>query len=103
MLAFGGYSALHGWLYRFVPLFGQLRAPARAVMLADFALAILAGLGLDALMSPLARYARAVLRTLSRVVAGIAVGLAVIGLPLSYYLVAQSAYDARIGASLIRW
>jgi len=93
LLAFGGYSALHGWLYRFVPLFGQLRAPARTVMLADFALAILAGLGLDALMSPLARYARAVLRTLSRVAAGVAVGLASIGLPLSYYLIAQAAYD----------
>ena len=94
LLAFGGYSALHGWLYRFVPGLSQLRAPARAVLLADFALAILAGLGLDALMSPLARYARAILRTLGRVVVGIAVGLAGIGLPLSYYLIAQSAYDA---------
>lgn len=94
LLAFGGYTALHGWLYRFVPGLGQLRAPARAVMLADLALAILAGLGLDVLLSPLARYARAVLRTLSRAVAGIAVGLAVIGLPLSYYLIARSSYDA---------
>ncbi len=93
LLAFGGYSALHGWLYRFVPFFGQLRAPARTVMLADFALAILAGLGLDALMSPLARYARVVVRTLSRSIAWVAVGLACIGLPLSYYLIAQAAYD----------
>jgi len=93
LLAFGGYSALHGWLYRFVPLFGQLRAPARMVMLADFALAILAGLGLDALMSPLARYARMVLRTLSRTIAWIAVGLAGIGLPVSYFLISLSAYD----------
>jgi hypothetical protein len=94
LLAFGGYSALHGWLYRFVPLFGQLRAPARTVMLADFALAILAGLGLDALMSPLARYARAVLRTLSRGMGWIAVGLAGIGLPVIYFLISLSAYDA---------
>ena len=94
LLALGGYSALHGWLYRFVPGLSQLRAPARAVMLADFALAILAGLGLDALTSPLARHARAFLRILSRGVAGIAVGLALVGLPLSYYLIAQSAYDA---------
>ena len=93
LLAFGGYSALHGWLYRFVPLFGQLRAPARTVMLADFALAILAGLGLDALMSPLARYARAVLQTLSRSIGWIAVGLAGIGLPVSYFLISLSAYD----------
>jgi hypothetical protein len=93
LLAFGGYSALHGWLYRFVPLFGQLRAPARIVMLADFALAILAGLGLDALMSPLARYARAVLQTSSRSMRWIAVGLAGIGLPVSYFLISRSAYD----------
>jgi hypothetical protein len=94
LLAFGGYSALHGWLYRFVPLFGQLRAPARTVILADFALAILAGLGLDALMSPLARYARAVLQTLSRSIGWIAVGLAGIGLPVSYFMISLSAYDA---------
>jgi len=94
LLAFGGYSALHGWLYRFVPFFGQLRAPARVVMLADFALAILAGLGLDALISPLARYARAVLHTLSRGIGWIAVGLAGIGLPVSYFLISLSAYDA---------
>jgi len=94
LLAFGGYSALHGWLYRFVPLFGQLRAPARIVMLADFALAILAGLGLDALMSPLTRFARAVLQTLSRGIGWIAVGLAGIGLPVSYLLISLSAYDA---------
>jgi hypothetical protein len=93
LLALGESSALHGWLYRFAPGFGSLRAPARTVMLADFALAMLAGLGLDALMSPLARYARAVLRTLTRVVAWLAAGLAVIGLPLSYYLIAQAAYD----------
>ncbi len=93
LLALGGYAALHGWLYRFVPGLGQLRAPARAVILADFALAILAGLGLDALMSPLARYARFVLKVSSRVFAWMAIGLAAIGLPLSYYLIAQAAYD----------
>jgi hypothetical protein len=93
LLALGGYAALHGWLYRFVPGFNQLRAPARVVMLADFALAILAGLGLDALMMPLACYARSILRMLSRIVAWIAMGLAGIGLPLSYYLIAQAAHD----------
>jgi hypothetical protein len=93
LVALGGYAALHGWLYRFMPGFASLRAPARIVMLADFALAILAGLGLDALLSPLARYARLVVKTLGRVIAWIAIGLAVIGLPLSYLLIAQTAYD----------
>jgi hypothetical protein len=94
LLALGGYSALHGWLYRLVPGFGSLRAPARVVVLADFALCILAGLGLDVLMSPLARRARSILQVLSRVVTWIAIGLAVVGLPLSYYLISQAAYDA---------
>ena len=93
LLALGGYAALHGWLYRFVPGFASLRAPARAVMLADFALAILAGLGLDALMSPLARYARSIVRTVRRAMAWMAIGLAVIGLPLSYYFIAWYAND----------
>ena len=93
LLALGGYAALHGWLYRLVPGFASLRAPARVVMLADLALAILAGLGLDALLSPLARRARVALKTLTRIIMWAAIGLAVIGLPLSYYLIAQAAYD----------
>jgi len=93
LVALGGYAAVHGWLYRLVPGFASLRAPARIVMLADFALAVLAGLGLDALVSPLARYARSVVKTLGRVVVWIAIGLAVVGLPLSYLLIAQTAYD----------
>ncbi len=100
LLALGGYAALHGWLYRWMPGFASLRAPARAVMLADFALSILAGLGLDALLSPLARRARGLLRIVSRVVAWVAVGLAVIGLPLSYVLIAQAAYDAGLAHRL---
>jgi hypothetical protein len=94
LLALGGYAALHGWLYRFVPGLSQLRAPARAVMLADFALAILAGLGLDALLSPLAHYAHSVVRIVGRVMTWMAIGLAVIGLPLSYYFIAWYANDA---------
>jgi hypothetical protein len=40
-------------VYRWLPGFGQLRAPARFVLLLDFALAALAALGLDRLLSPL--------------------------------------------------
>ena len=36
LLALGGYAILHGWLFQFVPGFGQLRAPARFILLLDF-------------------------------------------------------------------
>ncbi len=54
-LALGGYAILHGWLYQFVPGFGQLRAPARFIVLMDFALAALAAFGFDALLHALPR------------------------------------------------
>ena len=50
VLALGIYAIPHGWL-TLLPGFGQLRAPARFVLLADFALAALAALGLDAACS----------------------------------------------------
>ena len=52
LLALGGESVVHGWAYRLLPGFGQLRAPARMVLLLDFALAALAALGLDRLLAP---------------------------------------------------
>ncbi len=58
LLALGGESVIHGWVYQWLPGFGQLRAPARFVLLLDFALAALAALGLDRLLSPLERRAR---------------------------------------------
>ncbi len=45
LLALGGYSILHGWLYAAVPVFGQLRAPARFIYLFDFGAAVLAAVG----------------------------------------------------------
>ena len=54
-LALGGYAILHGWLYQFAPGFGQLRAPARFIVLLDFALAALAAFGFDALLHAVPR------------------------------------------------
>lgn len=53
LLALGGYAIVHGWLYQFVPGFGQLRAPARFVLLLDFGLAVLAAIGFDVLSEPM--------------------------------------------------
>jgi hypothetical protein len=57
LLALGGESVVHGWAYRLLPGFGQLRAPARIIFLLDFALAALAALALDRLLQPLDRRA----------------------------------------------
>jgi hypothetical protein len=58
LLALGGESVLHGWAYVLLPGFDQMRAPARTVLLVDFALAGLAAMGLDRLLGPLARRAK---------------------------------------------
>jgi hypothetical protein len=51
LLALGIYAIPHGWL-TLLPGFGQLRAPARLVVMTDFALAILAAIGLEAVLQP---------------------------------------------------
>ena len=60
LLALGGESVVHGWAYLVLPGFGQLRAPARTILLLDFSLASLAALGLDRLLGPLDRQTRRV-------------------------------------------
>lgn len=49
-LAMGKYTPLYGLLYRYVPVFDQVRVPARMIVLADFGLAALAAYGLDRLL-----------------------------------------------------
>jgi len=86
LLALGGYSLLHGWLYALTPGFNQLRAPARFILLLDFALAALAALGINQLLrsrlddSP----ARLLGQTVRVATWGIG-GLLAVALPLSYY------------------
>jgi hypothetical protein len=84
VLALGGEAVLHGWLYALVPGFNQLRAPARFILLLDFALAALAASGLDALLH--ARQAdQSPLRRLLASLSWIVGGLLVVSLPLSYF------------------
>jgi len=49
LIALGANTPLHHFLYQNVPGFAQLRAPARFILLTDFSLAVLAGLGLQRL------------------------------------------------------
>lgn len=48
-VALGIYGPLHGWLTALVPFFDQFRAPARALVLWTFGLAILGAYGVDSL------------------------------------------------------
>ncbi len=50
----GIYAIAHGWLTQLVPFFGQLRAPARALVLWTLGLSVCAGVGVDALMRAVA-------------------------------------------------
>ncbi|MGI8858002.1 MAG: hypothetical protein ACR2JW_19870, partial [Thermomicrobiales bacterium] len=50
LTALGPFTPLHGWLYGFVPGYDRVRAAGRLLLLYDFAVAILAAYGLDALL-----------------------------------------------------
>jgi hypothetical protein len=50
LAALGPFTPLHGWLYGFVPGYDRVRAAGRLLLLYDFAVAVLAAYGLDALL-----------------------------------------------------
>jgi len=49
--ALGAFTPVHSWLYTFVPGFGSIRAAGRLLVLFDFAVALLAACGLEALLT----------------------------------------------------
>jgi len=49
LVALGVYTPVHGWLTQLLPGFDSFRAPARAIVLWTFSLAVLAGYGVDGL------------------------------------------------------
>ncbi len=83
VLALGIYAIPHGWL-TLLPGFGQLRAPARFVLLTDFALAGLAALGLDILLRPLSGPAAAVFNRAWRLVGRATAAAWAVAVPLAY-------------------
>jgi hypothetical protein len=105
LLAMGGYSLLHGWLYAVVPGFDQLRAPARFILLLDFSLVTLAAFGLNQLMQPLNPKSHVIFQKLLKTLTWGLGGLIVIATPLSYYamLVTQdrnpAIFNRAIGAA----
>lgn len=83
LLALGIYAIPHGWL-TLLPGFGQLRAPARFVLLTDFALAGLAALGLDILLRPLSGPAAVVFNRAWRLVGRATAAVWAVAVPLAY-------------------
>lgn len=90
LLAMGGYTVLHGWLYWLVPGFGSMRAPARFVFLLDFALATLAALGLDALLRGADEWVRPALGRIKRAAPWVIGAVVLFVLPLAFYVVITS-------------
>lgn len=84
LLALGDNAILHGWL-SLSPGFGQFRAPARYILLLDFALATLAAGGLNHLLTPLTEAAGKTFGAVLRALTWILGGLTVVSLPLAYY------------------
>jgi hypothetical protein len=84
LLALGGHTLLHGWLYVVMPGFDQLRAPARFILLLDFSLAVLAALGLNQLLQPLDDRAQGSLSRLLKPLTWGLGGLIIVAAPLSY-------------------
>jgi hypothetical protein len=90
LLALGGESVFHGWAYLLLPGFGQLRAPARLVLLLDFALAALAALGLHALLQPLDRRQRQALAGAWRCLLWLGGAALVVGGAWAYLVIFQA-------------
>ncbi|MHB8644572.1 MAG: YfhO family protein [Thermomicrobiales bacterium] len=93
LAALGPFTPLHGWLYGFVPGYDRVRAAGRLLLLYDFAVAILAGWGLDTLLDwlavnrPAGVELGAILRHVRRGV-GIVVAVLALGIiPLFYSLI----------------
>lgn len=104
LLAMGGYTLLHGWLYILIPGFNQLRAPARFILLLDFSLAALAAFGLNRLLHPPDDETRVRLQKLLNLMTWSLGGLIIVAVPLSYFalLVTQdrnpAIFNRAIGA-----
>ncbi len=90
LLAMGGYTVLHGWLYGLLPGLGGMRAPARFVFLMDFALAALAALGLDALIRRPDEQVRPALGRILRAAPWVVGAVTLFALPLAFYAVITS-------------
>ncbi len=101
-LGFGIYALAHGWLTVLLPWFGQMRAPARALVLWALGVSVLAGFGADALARVAGDFGAAGLVALRRLLRTGTIALAGVALPLVYLalLLTQESETAFLRASL---
>ena len=99
LLALGGASIVHGWAYLLLPGFSQIRAPARAIFMVDFALAALAGLALDLFLGPLDIRARSAFRRVWRGLLWFGAAVILIGAAWAYLQI----YQAQDGDPILFW
>lgn len=93
LLALGDTTALHGWLYRFVPGFAKVRAPGRFLFFFDIGVAVLAAYGAQTLLLEVGRARRARLAWLARV-AWVVLAVTCVGaLPVGYHALLVSQHE----------
>jgi len=91
--AIGPFAPLHGWVWRFVPLYDLIRAPARAFLFVDLALAMLAGFGIHELSAAPGLWPERLTVVLRNTVRVLVIGLAALVLfvlPLFYSLILRA-------------
>ncbi len=84
ILALGDNAILHGWL-SLSPGFGQFRAPARYILLMDFALATLASISLQCLMQGIQQKAYRLFSSMLKTLTWLLGSVTIISLPLAYH------------------
>ncbi len=89
LFALGPFTPLHGWVFRFIPPYNLIRAPARGYLFVDLSLALLAGFGVSEIGYSAAQsvQVRDVLRRISRWILFALAALLLFIIPLFYSLI----------------
>jgi Interleukin-like EMT inducer len=87
--ALGGFTVLHGMIYRFVPGFASIRVSARAFYIANLTLCALAALGAENLIGALAEDELRRLRGLTRIASMLLATALLIGIGLYALLISN--------------
>lgn len=84
--ALGGFTIIHGLIYRFVPGFASIRVSTRAFYIANVSLSVLAAFGAETLIGTLLESERRRMLAFSRVTTGLLVVASLIGAGMYVFL-----------------